>query len=322
MVLLIPNNTLILLNRTINYIMDALSAVLELIKLKSAVYFKTDFSSPWGMNVSKSNFAQFHMIVSGKCLLKMKQEKTIELYAGDIVIFPLGKPHWLADSKDSKKEEGLKVVESIWNDNPIFKGDNFATTLICGHFEFDHNIDHNFIKSLPSFIHITDMKRKEFVWLETISNLIMKESGSDLIGNTVTVNKLAEILFIHAIRAHILQKKDKKGFFTALKNPKLSIALQLIHNYPEKNWTLEKLSKEAGMSRTLFANKFKEIVGETPLSYLTRWRMLKAKQFLIESSVSISEVAEKVGYSSEAAFNRVFKKNVLKTPAVFRRTSS
>lgn len=302
--------------------MDALSSVLEIIKLKSAVYFKSDFSSPWGMEVSKGPYAQFHMVVKGKCKLKVKHKKTIDLYAGDIVIFPFGDEHWLADSQKSKKENGLKVVESIWNNNPIFEGNDFSTTLICGHFEFDRSINHGFVNSLPEFVHITDMERKEFSWLETISNLIMKESGTDQIGNAIAVNRLAEVLFIHSIRAYILQNKDKVGFFAALKNSKLSGVLKLIHTSPEYNWNLENLAREAGMSRTLFANKFKEIVGETPLHYIRNWRIIKAKQFLKESSVSISEVAEKVGYSSEAAFNRVFKKQVQKTPAVYRRIAN
>ena len=299
--------------------MDALSSILEVVKLKSAVYFKSDFSSPWGMEVSKGPYAQFHMIVKGKCTLNIKGEKTVELYAGDIVIFPFGKEHWLADSPNSTRINGQKIVESIWNNNPIFKGDHFATKMICGHFEFDRSIEHLFMKSLPQFIHISDMDRKEFSWLENISNLLIQESGSNQLGNAITVNRLAEVLFIHSIRAYILQNNDTIGLFAALKNSKLSNVLSQIHNAPEFHWNLENLAKEAGMSRTLFANKFKEIVGETPLHYITNWRILKAKQFLKESSVSISEVAEKVGYSSEAAFNRVFKKKVRKTPAVYRR---
>jgi len=301
--------------------MDALSSIFEIIKLKSALYFKSDFSSPWGMDISKGPYAQFHMIIKGKCILNLKHKKTIELYAGDIVIFPFGEEHWLADNQNSKKVNGLKVVESIWNNDPIFKGSNFATTMICGHFEFDRNIEHSFIKSLPQFIHISDMDRKEFSWLESISNLIMQESGSDRLGNTIAVNRLAEVLFIHSIRAYILQNNDNIGLFVALKNPKLSNVLKLIHKKPEYNWNLENLAFEAGMSRTLFANKFKETVGETPLHYVRNWRIIKAKQFLKEGSDPISEVAEKVGYSSEAAFNRVFKKKVHKTPAVYRRTA-
>lgn len=302
--------------------MDALSEILELVKLKSAVYFKSDFSSPWGMSIKAGSFAQFHMVLKGKCILQLSQLKIIELYAGDIVVFPFGEEHALADNYQSKKEDGLKVVESIWNNNSLFKGDNFATTLICGHFEFDRNTKHSFIKSLPSIILISDMDRREFSWLETLSNLLMQESMSKHIGNSSVTNRLAEVLFIHVIRAYILQDEEKTGFFAALKDSKLNSILTLVHSSPEKNWTLENLSSQAGMSRTLFANKFREVIGETPFQYITNWRILKAKQFLTESSEPISEIAEKVGYSSEAAFNRVFKKKVLKTPAVFRRANN
>jgi len=302
--------------------MDALSEILQLIKLKSAVYFKSDFSSPWGMQITTGPYAQFHMVLKGKCIVEIPNQKPLELYAGDIVIFPFGNEHDLADSVNSEKEDGFKVVESIWNKNSLFNGDSFATTLICGHFEFDRNTKHAFVQSLPEFIHLTDLDRREFSWLENISNLIIQETGAEQMGNSIAINKLAEVLFIHIIRAYILQNKEKSGFFAALKNAKLNTILKLVHSSPEKNWTLQNLSTEAGMSRTLFANKFKEVVGETPLQYITNWRILKAKQFLTESSESISEIAEKVGYSSEAAFNRVFKKKVLETPAVFRRARS
>ncbi len=299
--------------------MDALSSLLEIIKIKSAVYFKADFSSPWGMSISTSDVAQFHMVVKGKCLLKINQEETVKLHAGDIVIFPTGDAHWLADSENSKKEDGLHVVTSIQQNKPIFKGEHFATTLICGHFEFDKNLDPFFLKSLPSFIHITGIKQKEFTWLETITNLIMSESDTGLLGKSIAVNKLAEVLFIHSIRAYILQNTEKTGFFAALKNPKLSRVLKSIHKNPQYRWNLENLAKEAGMSRTLFANKFRDIVGETPHHYITNWRIVKAKKYLKESTVSIAEIAERVGYSSEAAFNRTFKKKVQKTPALYRR---
>ncbi len=302
--------------------MDALSEILELIKLKSAVYFKSDFSAPWGMKINSGPYAQFHMVLKGKCILQIPNQNSIDLYAGDIVIFPFGNEHSIADTLDSRKEEGLKVVESIWNDKSLFTGNNFATTLICGHFEFDRNTKHAFVQSLPQYIHLADLDRREFSWLENISNLIIQESNAEQMGNSIAINKLAEVLFIHIIRAYILQNKEEKGFLAALKNSKLNTILKLVHSSPEKNWTLENLSTEAGMSRTLFANKFKEVVGETPLQYITNWRILKAKQFLAEGSESISEIAEKVGYSSEAAFNRVFKKKVLKTPAVFRRAYS
>jgi len=299
--------------------MDALSDVLETIRLKSAVYFRSDFSSPWGMEVPKGPFAQFHMVAKGRCKLKMKGKPTIDLFSGDIVIFPFGASHWLADSNKSKKTNGMEVVQSIWDGQSLFSGDKFATSLVCGHFEFDRNTDHPFIKALPDFIHISDVDRKSMAWLESISNLIMQEADSENSGSNIVVNRLAEVLFIHAIRAYIISNKDEKGFMTALKDEKISKALKLIHVAPEKNWTLNSLSSEAGLSRTLFANRFRDMVGETPLTYITSWRILKAKQMLEQTDEPVGIIAEKVGYTSEAAFNRVFKKRVNQTPGVYRR---
>jgi AraC-like DNA-binding protein len=150
----------------------------------------------------------------------------------------------------------------------------------------------------------------------------MQEASSENPGSNIVVNRLAEVLFIHAIRAYIINNKEEKGFMAALKDGKISKALKLIHVAPEKNWTLNSLSSEAGLSRTLFANRFRDMVGETPLAYITSWRILKAKQMLEQTDEPVGMIAEKVGYSSEAAFNRVFKKRVSQTPGVYRREVS
>jgi len=300
------------------YVMDALSKILELIKLKAVVYFNSDFSAPWGMQMSKSKFAQFHMIVNGKCFLRIKSNKTLTLNKGDIVIFPFGTSHLLADNINSKSENGLKVAQSIWDNNPIFKGNNVTTTLICGHFEFNSTINHNFIKVLPDIIHIKNISKQKFSWLKTICNLIIQESETENVGKTLAINRLAEVLFINAIREFIIQKNYDKGFLAALADKNISCALKVIHNAPEKNWTLQKLAKTAGMSRTLFTNKFKTLIGETPMEYVTNWRLLKAKAYLTESNDSVKEIAYKVGYTSNAAFNRIFKKKTLKTPLKYR----
>ena len=300
--------------------MDALSEILETIRLRSAVYFRSDFSSPWGMEIPKGPYAQFHMIVRGQCIMKMNNQPSKKLFAGDIIVFPSGAKHWLADDEKSAKENGMEVVQSIWNGNPVFQGNNLATTIVCGHFEFDKESNHPFIKSLPEVIHITDMERKEFSWLDNISNLLVQEANSNKSGSNVVVNKLAEVLFIHVVRAFMLNNKEEMGFLSALKDEKISKSLKLIHSYPENGWTLEKLATEVGMSRTLFANRFRETVGETPLNYITDWRMLKAKELLKASNESIEIIAEKVGYTSGASFNRVFKKRAVVTPLKYRQS--
>ncbi len=310
-------NTLYLLNRTLLFNMDILSDVLGKIKLKSAIYFKSDFSSSWGMTISKGPFAQFHIVTRGKCVVNFKNQ-SIQLFAGDIIVFPLGREHWLADDTKSELKNGQEVVQSVLNGNSIFSGQDIATTLICGHFDFDRSFNHAFIKELPEIIHIKNTERNELTWLKNITDLVIQETGSERIGSNAIVNKLGEILFIHILRAYIVLNKKENGFIASFQEEKISKSLKAIHKSPEKNWQLATLAQEAGMSRTAFSNKFKELLGDTPIEYVTQWRVLTAKELLKETDLSIGQVCENVGYKSEAAFNRLFKRKVGITPLKFR----
>lgn len=297
--------------------MDVLSDILKKVKLSSAVYFKSDFSSPWGMDIPKGPFAQFHIVTRGRCLLKTKQD-TIQLFAGDIVVFPMGTSHWLADTESSERKNGVEVVQSILNGESLFEGHDISTTLVCGHFEFDKSIDHPFIHELPEVIVITDSEKKELSWLESITNLVIHEAGSEKAGSSAIVNKLGEVLFVHTLRAYIENRKSDKGFLAAMQDDRMSKVLNAIHNAPQKEWQLSSMAQLAGMSRTAFSNQFKKLVGDTPLNYITQWRVLQAQQLLKESNKTVGEVARDVGYQSEAAFNRVFKKRVEQTPLKYK----
>ena len=297
--------------------MDVLSDILKKIKLSSAVYFKSDFSSPWGMDIPKGPFAQFHIVTRGQCILKIKNA-TIQLFAGDIIVFPLGTSHWLADIESSDRQAGQDVVQAIMNGKSLFTGDQISTTLVCGHFEFDKRIDHPFVNELPEMIHITDAEKKELSWLESIANLVIQEAGNEQSGSNVIVNKLGEVLFIHVLRAYIQKNSSEKGFLAAIQDERISKVLKAVHGSPEKDWQLVTLAQIAGMSRTSFSSQFKTLIGDTPLNYITQWRMLQAKELLVESDKSVGEIAEEVGYQSEAAFNRVFKKRIEKTPLKYR----
>lgn len=300
--------------------MDVLSDLLSKVKLSSVVYFKSDFSDPWGMDIPKGPFAQFHIVTKGQCILKTK-EQSIQLFTGDIIVFPLGASHWLANNENSKLYNGQEVVESIIAGKSLFNGDKLATTLVCGHFEFNKTMDHPFINELPSMIHITDTDRKDFSWLESITSLVIQEAGKEQSGSNVIVNKLGEVLFIHILRLYIERNKSKRGFVAAIQDERISKVLKVIHSSSAKNWQLEELAQLAGMSRTSFTNKFKSLIGDTPFNYLTQWRILQAKELLIETNKPVGEIAEEVGYQSEAAFNRVFKKRITQTPLKFRQNA-
>lgn len=297
--------------------MDILSDILSKVKLTSVVYFKSDFSEPWGMEIPKGPFAQFHIVTSGQCLLKTK-DKSIRLFTGDIVVFPLGASHWLANNENSKRYDGQEVVQSILSGKSLFEGDKLSTTLVCGHFEFDKSLDHPFVKELPSIIHINDTDIKQFSWLKSITDLVIAEAEREQFGSGVIVNKLGEILFVHTLRAYIEKNKSVNGFIAAIQDKRISKVLKEIHSSPQNDWKIEQLAKIAAMSRTSFSNRFKLLTGETPFNYITQWRLLQAKELLEESKLSVGEIAEQVGYQSEAAFNRVFKKRVSLTPLKFR----
>lgn len=298
--------------------MDGLSAVLDQIRLNSVVYFKSNFAPSWGMDVAQGPFAQFHIIAEGDCCFKCEGQESKVLTAGDILIFPNGTAHWLAHTAGSSKLNGQDVVSSIMQGRSVFQTEDTATTLICGHFEFDRTVDHPFLTSLPDIIHIKNIEEGDFPWILNIANLLITETQTDSTGSSVIVERLAEALFISAIRYYISQHHSQP-FLAALYDQKISTTLQLIHASPEKDWSLDNLSKEAGMSRTSFANHFRNKVGQTPMHYLTKWRMLIARRILEESQESISDIAERVGYGSEPAFSRAFKKVVNETPARFRR---
>ncbi len=299
--------------------MDILSDILKKVKLSSAVYFNTAFNAPWGMDIPNGPFAQFHMVTKGECILKTRNS-LFQLFAGDLVVFPIGTSHWLADSELSERKNGQEVVQSIWNGSPIFEGNSTSTTLVCGHFEFDRNIDHPFTKALPEIIHINNCELQELSWLQNISDLIIQETNAKRSGGTIIITKLGEILFIHTLRAFMQRKSADKGFLAALQDKRISKALKAIHHSPKEDWQLSSLAQISGMSRTGFSNQFKALVGETPMIYITKWRILQAKELLVESKKTVGEIAEQVGYQSEAAFNRVFKKYVFQTPLKYRKS--
>jgi AraC-like DNA-binding protein len=300
--------------------MDALSDILTSIRLKSSVYFRRDFSAPWGMKFDQSTYALFHIVVRGKCLLKFDTDKpAFELSVGDIVVFPKGNAHWIADDQKSIRVNSKDVVNAILRNRPIFSGDGNPTTLICGHFEFDGELDHPLISNLPKLIYIPDKDRRELTWLERVANLINYETDSGKAGSEVVITKLAEVLFIHILRTYMLQKNKTNDFFAALKDKQINNALDLIHGEPKNNWKLFDIAKQVGMSRSAFAQRFKNIVGLTPMQYITKWRMIKAKELLTYRQLSIIEIAEQVGYLSEAAFIRAFKRHHKINPGSMRK---
>jgi AraC-like DNA-binding protein len=298
--------------------MDALSGVLESAKLKTVVYPKFSFTSSWGIEMEQDSRSQFWRLLKGTCYLRVPGEKDIEMNVGDIVCIPHGSKHFISGRSDNICIPASQFGKAYHIGKPLFQGKDEETILMGGHFEFTPSVQHPFIKSLPKVIHINTTKELN-LWLEQAALMMNEEISSEKIGSKLILGRLVDILFVLIIRAYVEQVDIKEGFLMALKDNRISNSLKSIHQSPEKDWTLNQLAMTAGMSRSLYCREFKRLVGETPLSYLTDWRILKSKEILSESKENISEIASRVGYQSEAAFNRLFKSKVGETPASYRR---
>ncbi len=299
--------------------MDVLSTILETIKLHGIVYRKLVLLSPWAVDTPSGPYVQFWRLVKGACVINIEGQPPIVMKEGDLVLLPLSRPYRISDGQGKRVYSMADYIRSRQNGTPLFSEGEEETVLLGGHFEFEHKPAHPLISSLPAFIHITSFSSREHAWLKQTADLIFDEINSEKQGSKILVARLSEMLFIYTIRAYIHQGGQAEGFLAALADERISTALKMIQDKPEKEWTLDMLAKATGMSRTLFFNKFKDTVGETPLVYLTNWRMDKAKRLLLTSKENISSIASHVGYQSEAAFSRVFKARLNETPAGFRR---
>lgn len=291
--------------------MDALSSILKASKLEAIVCSQSSLSGDWGLDVTPEGNAYFWRVSKGSCVIGLHEGPSVTMQEGDIVVIPHGARHWIA----SKATAPLMTLAQYVQHPERFAGDD--TIVAAGHFTFDEEQQHPFIKDLPPLMHITSFGIKEAQFLSHMGFLLHTELNVNKPGTQVMLKGLAEMLFISVIRAYLEQRKTGKGFMSALADPQISQALELMHNQPSHDWTAEALGKQVGMSRTLFFNRFKELVGETPLTYLTNWRINRAKEML-SAGMNRVDVAEKIGYQSEAAFNKIFKTKTGSTPAKYR----
>jgi len=305
---------------------DPLSDILRALRMKGTIYFRTDFNPPWGVAVPEfSNVARFHLAARGSCWVRVAgEEQPVHLAQGDLIVIPHGAAHVLADDPDREpsslddvlEKSGFKGTGAL-----VYGGEDGgrSTQLICGHFAFDDTAIHPLLEALPRYIHISGSESLNNAWLESAMKFITVESLGGEPGSDAVVHRLSEIIFIQAVRVYVDRMGSDAGSLAGIADPQIGRALGAMHSSPQAPWTVEGLAREAGMSRTAFAVKFAQLIGMTPHSYLTQWRMQEAGRKLRETGDPILTVAEHAGYRSEAAFNRAFKKWFDATPASYRR---
>jgi AraC-like DNA-binding protein len=298
-----------------------LSDVLETMRLTSFIFGRVELAAPWGLSFSRPDLARFYVVERGSALLEAAGAAPLYLSSGDVALLPRAGKHALRDAPSSplvEVEDSMCQRHAATRDSRRFGGSGAVTSLMTGAFQFLSGNQTALLERLPPVIHMTGNDPASAPWLPATVQLLMAESASRSPGASVVVSRLADILLVHALRT---QQHEGCTGLRGLRDPQIGRALQLIHGRPGEDWTVESLAAAAGISRSGFAARFLELVGEPPLQYLTRWRMKKAAQYLREQHDTIATVAEQVGYRSEASFNRAFKRWESTTPAAYRRAN-
>ena len=219
------------------------------------------------------------------------------------------------------------MVAAYQNQQPLFAANSSDNNqpefnIICGYVEFDRSLSHPFLRNLPELIHIDGQLRSRFKWLDSAIEQIVLESSEQQPGSAVLIDRFTEILFIQMIRSYAQIQVKSHSYFSALLDNQLSTALSLMHNAPDRDWSVELLASEVAMSRSAFYARFNDYIGVPVMKYLFEWRMLQAKQKIQSSQKSLSLVAQEVGYQSDSAFQKAFKRFFSYTSASLRKKNN
>jgi AraC-like DNA-binding protein len=302
---------------------DTLGELLGSLRLTTLVYGRMELGAPWGLRFPDlPDAANLYVVIRGSAHLTVdRSDQVTILSAGDVALLPNGGAHVLRDGKGSPLHElGSEQCRRSTGAAPIRLGGKGAqTTLMAGAFRFGAGRRLPLFETLPPVIHIAASAASASPWLSSTVQLLIAESASRNPGGTVVVSRLVDVLFVQALRTFIMSSSCQESGLRALGDPQIGRALQLVHLRPAEPWTVEGLARAVGLSRSAFAARFSELVGEAPLEYVSRWRMTKAAELLRESDLPMLTVAERAGYSSEAAFNRAFKRHEGTAPATYRR---
>ena len=308
--------------------MDLLSDILARLKVEGTLYFRTSFTSPWSVRVPPfRNVARFHFAHKGGCFVRVADSPdAVLLEPGDLAIIPRGAQHALFcdPATEGQAVELDSVVEEsgFTGHGALVYGDlgsDQETQLVCGHFAFDEHANHPLLDALPNIIHIKNYGEAAGGWMESTLKLIGTEAGRDGVGGDFIAIRMSEIILAQALRTFFATEGVDKPVLAAFLDPYIAPVLTAIHAEPARQLTLESLSEIACLSRTSLIARFTACMSMTPMKYITFWRMQIARQELATSDASVLDIAQRVGYQSEAAFGRVFKKHHGIAPASYRR---
>ena len=283
--------------------MEVLSDILESMRVQCSVYFCDRMVSPWSKDYTGLDQPSFHLIRRGGCWLTSGDVAEC-LGPGDLVFIAANRDYTMGSSAPGEPA----------NDSQP------EVLLLCGYCEFDELLDHPLLKALPSLTIVRAEELLAHPWLKSTLDQLSAEYLSQQPGSEIIINKLTEVVIVELIRIDF-GRSEKNSFVGALYDKQISLALTLLHTDPHKPWTLDTLASEASLSRASFSKRFRERVGQSMFEYLTALRMQRAREMLHRTTYSVYEVANRVGYDSDLAFTKTFKKITGTTPTRFRKAA-
>jgi AraC-like DNA-binding protein len=333
--------------------MDVLSDVLRVVRLSGAVFFTADFSSPWAIESPLPDklaaavmpeaecVVLFHILVDGECEVDCQSHPVTVMESGDVVVFPRGDQHTMRSHGAGTSSPLASIFSPGNHDEPpnlSYGGGGRTSRFVCGYLNCDQRFS-PLVEALPTMLLVRsrdDYSSIEAVdtrgtlpavvpqgsgtWLGTTLKFTVNEARAARPGNAAILGRLTELMFVEILREYMQRlPANQGGWLSGLNDPHVGKALRLMHENPVRDWTVDDLAREAAVSRSVLAQRFTELVGEAPMHYLASWRMQLAKQMMREGAGNIQDIATRVGYDSEAAFSRAFKRATGTPPAAWRR---
>lgn len=310
--------------------MDPLSDVLRAVRFTSAVFYKVEATAPWcviadgaeallaDLDAGAEHLISYHILVDGSCWATPVGGAPLEMRAGDVILFPHGDPHTMSSEAGRRPNPDRDGVRPGRYPGTVRLGDGSRAdaTFVCGFFGCDRNPFNPLLAALPSVLHVRGLREG---WLPVFAAEVVRESGRGNAGAEAVLARAAELMFIDVLRHHLrTADPGDSGWLAGLADPVVGGALARLHAEPSRAWTLEALAAAVASSRSVLAERFTRLVGQPPMQYLTAWRMQLAAGMLASGAAKVAAVAAGVGYESEAAFSRAFKRATGMAPGAWR----
>jgi len=315
--------------------MDAFSQILSGVVLKGALFFNAEFSAPWGFNAPPAqelapflapaapHLLIYHFLVEGSGIVRLGNEVLIELEPGDVVVVPHGDAHVMCSAQGvaCKLSEPMMAKLKTRDLSAMQTGGGGEVArFVCGFMVCDPLLCRPILQSLPAAFKVNLRTDRSGQWLESTLLHLVEEASSENAGSEAVLAKMSEALFVDTLRRYLAGlPKQELGWLAAARDPIIGKSLMLLHSRTAHPWTIAELAKEVGSSRSALVERFTRYLAEPPMAYLIRWRLKLAARALGLTSRGVADIAEEVGYESEAAFNRAFKREFGLPPARYRR---